>query len=114
MKMKMVLFALLVSVSMAFAATTITGSLGSISTLIQSICSTLQSLVPVIAITLVILAGVAYGIGNFFGAETKAKAQGWGMAALTGAIIMLVIYIIGPTIINALYGSQNISCSGTI
>jgi len=81
----------------------------------KQICCIVKGILPVIAFTLFILAGVGYGIGNFFGAETRAKAQGWGMSALVGAIIMLVIYMLGPTIIISLYGTpaSGFGASGT-
>jgi len=83
------------------------GVASSIASVVSVVCNMLKGILPIIVFTLFILAGVAYGIGNFFGAETRAKAQGWGMSALTGAIIMLVIYIMADPIITALYGSAS-------
>jgi len=95
------LFVLLLLFGSITAATPIDAIKG----LVSTICTTLTGILPILAFTLFVLAGVAYGIGNFFGADTRAKAAGWGMSALTGAIIMLIIYIMGPIIISALYGT---------
>jgi len=70
----------------------------------HEVCSLLDDLIPFIAFTLFVIAGAAYGAGQFFGADTRAKASGWAMSAVTGAIIMILIYLIGPTIIDSLYG----------
>jgi hypothetical protein len=99
-----------------FAACTVPTSTSSASDKLgATICNIycmLNAILPIIAFTLFVLAGVAYGVGQFFGADTRAKAAGWGMSALTGAIIMLIIYIMGPVIITALYPSSAGSCTG--
>ena len=94
----LLLFLLLIGVVFATAAQ-------KLNCVMKQICCIVKGVLPIIAFTLFVLAGVGYGIGNFFGAETRAKAQGWGMSALVGAVIMLVIYMLGPTIIISLYGT---------
>ena len=73
----------------------------------KAVCDLLDGLIPFIAFTLFVIAGAAYGAGQFFGADTRAKASGWAMSAVTGAIIMILIYLIGPTIIDSLYGGAD-------
>ncbi|MEM3369940.1 MAG: hypothetical protein QXE90_03780, partial [Candidatus Micrarchaeia archaeon] len=51
----------------------------------------LSGILPVMAFVLFVLAGVAYAAGNFFGAEMRAKATGWAMNMITGAIIALIL-----------------------
>jgi hypothetical protein len=87
---------------------------GKIKATMCTICELMQNILPIIGLTLMVLAGVAYGSGQFFGADTRAKAAGWGMACLTGAIIMFVIYLVGPMIVIYLYQgtSGTWSCSG--
>lgn len=94
-----------VLMSIAFAAET-TDAGTKISGLVTTIYCLLTGIVPIIAFTLFVLAAVAYGVGQFFGADTRAKAATWGMAALTGAIVMLVIYLIGPMIVKGLYSAS--------
>ena len=78
----------------------------SLTTTLCSIYKLLQGIVPIMAFTLFVLAGVAYGIGNFFGAEIRAKANTWAMSCITGAIISLVIIIFSDIIISNLLGSD--------
>jgi hypothetical protein len=94
-------------------ATDTTGAGANIKCAMHAVCAIMNDLVPFIAFTLFVIAGAAYGAGQFFGADTRAKASGWAMSAITGAIIMILIYLIGPTIINSLYGSTAISTSGS-
>jgi uncharacterized membrane protein YkvI len=58
------------------------------------------------AFVLFILAGAAYGIGNFFGAEMRAKANSWAMSCITGAIIALIIVLFSDILINNLIGAE--------
>jgi len=95
--------ALLVLVSMSFAATC--PGTDQLSTTLCSIYCLLNGIIPVMAFTLFVLAGVAYGIGNFFGAEVRAKANAWAMSCITGAIIALVIIIFSDVLINNMIGS---------
>ena len=92
-------FAILL-VSSVFAAS------DSLTTTLCSIYKLLQGIVPIMAFTLFVLAGVAYGIGNFFGAEIRAKANSWAMSCITGAIISLVIIIFSNIIITNLLGAS--------
>jgi len=62
----------------------------------------MTTLLPFIGFVLMVLAAAAYGFGQFFGADSRAKATTWAMACLTGAIVMLLIYMIGPMIIKSL------------
>jgi len=79
------------------AQANITGAMGMIYCL-------MSTLLPFIAFVLMVLAAAAYGFGQFFGADSRAKATSWGMACLTGAIVMLLIYMIGPMIVTSLTG----------
>jgi hypothetical protein len=57
------------------------------------------------------MAGVIYAAGQFFGAELRGRASSWAMAALAGAIIAIIIYSLGPAIINSLWVSTvNFNC----
>ena len=88
----------LASVPDSDAGTKITG-------LVKSIYCLLTGVFPLLIFSLMVLAAVAYGAGQMFGADTRAKASTWAMACLTGAVIALVIYMLGPMIINGLYGT---------
>ena len=80
--------------------------LGNLSTAISDLCAELQALLPVVAMLMVIVAGVIYASGQIMGAETRARANVWATAALTGALIALLIWAIAPGVLSALYGAD--------
>jgi hypothetical protein len=55
---------------------------------------------PTLALILFLFAGLAYAAGQAFGAETKAKAQGWAMSLLVGGIIGIVLAVLAPILVN--------------
>jgi hypothetical protein len=69
---------------------------------LNCICGTFNVVLPTMAFVLFVLSGLAYAAGQFFGAETRAKAIGYAMNMITGAIIALILSIIGPTIVSSL------------
>jgi len=87
--------------SVAFATTG--AEAAKVTGLVTSIYCMLTSIFPIIIFTLMVLAAVAYGAGQFFGADTRAKATTWAMACLSGAVVALIIYLLGPMIIKGLY-----------
>ena len=71
------------------------------------LCGVLGSLIMV----LIVLAAIAYAAGHILGAETGARAKVWGQNILIGAGIALVIYIVAPIILGALYADVGtLSC----
>jgi ABC-type multidrug transport system permease subunit len=103
------LFALLLS-SLSFAETIACASATELTKSLCDVYCTLNGLIPIMAFTLVMLSAVAYGIGNFFGSEVRAKANAWAMSCLTGAIIALLIITFSNVIINNMIGSYTITC----
>jgi hypothetical protein len=61
-------------------------------------------ILPALALILFLFAGLAYAAGQAFGAETKAKAQGWAMSLLVGGIIGIVLAAIAPVIATIFVG----------
>lgn len=66
----------------------------------------LHSIIPTVAFVLFVLAGVSYAGGQFFGAETRAKAVSWSMSMVTGAVIGLLIMQVASVLITNLSGQQ--------
>ncbi|MCS7109546.1 MAG: hypothetical protein NZ903_01985 [Candidatus Micrarchaeota archaeon] len=64
----------------------------------------LNSIIPTVAFVLFVLAGVAYAGGQFFGAETRARAISWSMSMVTGAVIGLLIVQVASVLISNLSG----------
>jgi hypothetical protein len=92
----------LFAVGVLSAAVSTTAAQTQLKDALGAICNLAASLLPVIAFVLFILAGVAYAAGNFFGADSRAKSVGWAMNMITGAVIALLLWVIGPVIIAAL------------
>jgi len=59
---------------------------------------------PTLALILFLFAGLAYAAGQAFGAETKAKAQGWAMSLLVGGIIGVVLAVLAPLLVTIFVG----------
>jgi len=55
---------------------------------------------PTLSLILFLFAGLAYAAGQAFGAETKAKAQGWAMSLLVGGIIGIVLAVLAPVLVS--------------
>ncbi len=94
--------------SIAFAAT---GGFTNLSTALGSLCSGVRSIIPIVAFLLIVCAGVIYAAGQLLGAETRARASVWATAMLVGAIIGLLIVVITPSILAAMYGTDVTSFS---
>jgi hypothetical protein len=73
---------------------------------INDLCLSLKSLLPVAAMLMVMIAGVIYASGQIMGAETRARANVWATAALTGALIAILIVVVAPPVLGAVYGTS--------
>jgi len=67
-----------------------------------------EGLLGPIAFLLIIMSAVIYAGGQLGDAQLRAKAQGWAVMAIMGALIAFVLMSIGPTIVAAMFGN---SCS---
>ena len=95
----------------AFAATTLQG-ISNVNAAISALCCGLTSLLPVAAMLMIVIAGVIYAAGQVMGAETRARANVWATAALTGALIGILIYAVAPGVLQVIYsGSGQIQCT---
>ena len=71
-------------------------------------------MVPVAAMLMVLLASVIYATGQMMGAETRARANVWATACLTGALIAILIVVVAQPVLQMIYADQGtISCDGT-
>ncbi|MFA5929728.1 MAG: hypothetical protein WC861_02500 [Candidatus Micrarchaeia archaeon] len=96
-----ILIAAAMVLSLAFAASGLTG----VTQAVNSLCLGLKSMLPVAAMLMIILAGVIYASGQMMGAETRARANVWATAALTGALIAILIAVVAPSVLGMIYGS---------
>jgi hypothetical protein len=101
--------------ALAFSAALLSAAMSGLDNLTQAIndlCVSLKSLLPVVAMMMIILAGVLYAAGQMMGAETRARANVWATAALTGALIAILIAVVAPAVLSAIYGSGWVSPVG--
>ena len=80
-----------------------TSVLESTTSAVKELCRGIMSLLPIAAMLMIVLAGVIYAAGQIMGAETRARANVWATACLTGALIAVLIAVITPPMLNAIY-----------
>src|SRR3989338_5871086 len=106
MDKKMLLFGLFVLAGALFAQLSTTNAA------LNDLCAELVSLLPIAAMLMIVLAGVIYAAGQIMGAETRARANVWATACLTGALISVLIVVIAPGALGIIYGVE-VSCTAT-
>ena|SRR3989338_5091084 len=106
MNKKMLLFGLFVLAGALFAQ----GVLSSTSNALLQLCLGIKGLLPVAAMLMIVLAGVIYAAGQIMGAETRARANVWATACLTGALIAVLIAVIAPAVLNTINTGSSITC----
>ncbi|MFA5929730.1 MAG: hypothetical protein WC861_02510 [Candidatus Micrarchaeia archaeon] len=79
--------------------------LTAVTTAISQLCTGLKTMLPVAAMLMIILAGVIYASGQMMGAETRARANVWATAALTGALIAILIAVVAPSVLGMIYNT---------
>ena len=84
--------------------------LESVNYAVTELCVSLTSLLPVVAMLMIVIAGVIYAAGQMMGAETRARANVWATSCLTGALIAVLIYAIVPPILSTIYGEGAVEC----
>ncbi len=77
---------------------------------IFNLCGSLTQILPVVSMLMVVIAGVIYAAGQVMGAETRARANVWATAALTGALIGVLIFAIAPGVLSTILG-QDVNCN---
>jgi hypothetical protein len=83
-----------------------TSILGSTQDAVLNLCIAMKALIPVVAMLMVFFAGVIYVAGQMMGAETRARANVWATAALTGALMAILIVVVAPSVLGAIYGPE--------
>jgi len=99
---KIGMFAILALVSATFAAVS---GLSSVNSAMTALCQGLTQMLPVAGMLMIILAGVIYASGQMMGAETRARANVWATACLTGALMAILIAVVAPSVLNMIYPS---------
>lgn len=97
-------FIFLFLVSFIFAQA---GGIDNIRLAISGLCTQVKSLIPVIVFLMVVAGGVVYAAGQVFGAEVRSRANVWATAMIIGAIICVLVVLILPEFLKAMYGDPN-------
>ena len=104
-------FGILVVLVLAASVFAASSGLTAVQDAMSQLCSGLTQMLPVAAMLMIILAGVIYAAGQMMGAETRARANVWATAALTGALIAILIAVVAPSVIGMIYnGSALAAC----
>lgn len=98
------IFALILAAGIATAMNS-AHPLDSVKLAINNLCLDAKSLLPVVAMMMIVVAGIIYAAGQIMGAETRARANVWATAALTGALIGILIYAIAPSVLTTIYNN---------
>ena len=64
----------------------------------------ISTIIPIIVMLMLVGAGAVYAGGQMMGDETRARANVWATAMLTGALIGVLITVIAPSILTTMYG----------
>jgi len=72
---------------------------------LSDLCGGARDLLPVTAMLMVLIGAVVYAAGQVMGAETRARANVWATAALTGALVAMLISAVSPEVLKIIYGS---------
>ena len=87
-----------------------TSALNTVTSSLSDLCNGLKTMLPVAAMLMIILAGVIYAAGQMMGAETRARANVWATAALTGALIAILIAVVGPAVLQTINNGTALAC----
>jgi len=80
-----------VLVALMFLSTFVSAASVNIAGVFVKLCGDVKTAVPIVAFTMLILGGIIYGAGQVMGAETRARANVWATAMVTGGMIGLII-----------------------
>jgi hypothetical protein len=72
---------------------------------VSDLCEGTRGLLPVAGMLMILVGAVTYAAGQMMGAETRARANVWATAALTGALIAMLISAVAPEVLKITYGS---------
>ncbi|MCX6773095.1 MAG: hypothetical protein NTV88_05000 [Candidatus Micrarchaeota archaeon] len=104
MKFAYIVLAALVAISLSAAASTVV--LGTVQDAFSTLCIQAKSLLPVTAMLMLVMGGVIYAAGQLLGAETRARANVWATACLTGALIAILMVVVAPPVLQMIYSDQ--------
>jgi len=103
-------FGILIVLVLAASVFAATSGLSNVKDAMSNLCIGLREMLPVVAMLMIILAGVIYAAGQMMGAETRARANVWATAALTGALIAILITVVAPAVLGTINNGVDLTC----
>ena len=93
----------------ALANAQITGAT-SLASSVSSLCASVSDIMPIAAVLAVFASAAIYAVGQFTGAETRARTVVWATTLFTGAIVAVLIQTVTPAVLSSVSG-QTVRCS---
>ena len=75
--------------------------------LVNNVCYGIRSIMPLIALTLFIIAALIFGVGKVLGQEYRSKSEKWATTILIGSILGLILAVASPFVIAMLYEAMD-------
>jgi len=104
-------FGILVVLVLAASVFATSSGISAVKDAMSELCTGLTQMLPVAAMLMIILAGVIYAAGQMMGAETRARANVWATACLTGALIAILITVIAPAVLSTINNGAALQCT---
>jgi len=79
--------------------------------LMNNICFQIRSIIPLVSLTLLVIAGLVYAIGKVLGQEYRSKTESWATTIGIGAILGLIMAVSAPLIVETLTNSLGMESS---
>ena len=79
--------------------------------LMNNICFQVRSIMPLVSLTLLVIAGLIYAIGKVLGQEFRSKSESWATTIAIGSILGLILAVSSPLIVQTLTESMGMENS---
>jgi drug/metabolite transporter (DMT)-like permease len=79
--------------------------------LMNNICVQIRSLIPLVSVSLLVIAGMVYAIGKVLGQEFRSKSESWATTIAIGAILGLILAVSAPLIVETLIDAMGMEAS---
>ncbi len=93
------IFSFLLIASILFAQSPVKGA-NQLANAMNCICAQMRSLMPPLAMLLVVFAALVYGAGRLMGSETGSKASGMAALMLVAAVLSILLSFAGPDMLR--------------
>ncbi|MGC9057817.1 MAG: hypothetical protein ACP5H8_01935 [Candidatus Micrarchaeia archaeon] len=103
--MEMRRMGILLAIAVMIVGNVVFASSSNLKAQLNNICKDLVTILPVVALVMIVLAGLVYAAGQVMGAEMRSRASVWATSLLVGAIIGLILAASAKGIVKAFAGA---------